>query len=168
MLDTTKIRDAPRKRSLTPGRFRVLALMFSDAACLLAVWALLVCGYKALDLGVYNPIIYFRLWPILPLFVGFNAMCRLYHGNWMYPAMPLSPVEEFRRLFVSAIFTHLLLMSFLGFARHNIDYSRFIIGGSGIIVGFFAQSVRNVVRSVLFKLRFCQILGHPPVFEPSK
>ena len=149
--------DVSRKRSLTPGRFRVLALMLADSACLFAVWSVLVFGYKIVGLGDYEVLAYFRLWPVLPIFVGVNAICRLYHGNWMYPAMPLSPVEEFRRLFASSVFTHLLLMSVLGFTRHNEDYSRFIIGASGVLVGFFAQSFRNLVRHALFKLHICQI-----------
>lgn len=149
--------DVSRKRSLTPGRFRVLALMLADSACLFATWAVLVCGYKLLGFGDYNAHVYFRLWPVLPIFIGINMICRLYHGNWMYPAMPLSPVEEFRRLFASSVFTHLLLMSVLGFTRHNADYSRFIIGAGGMLVGFFAQSFRNVVRHLLFKLHICQI-----------
>ena len=149
--------DVSRKRSLTPGRFRVLALMLADSACLFAVWAVLVFGYKAVGLGDYHAHFYWHLWPVLLIFVGVNAICRLYHGNWMYPAMPLSPVEEFRRLFASSVFTHLLLMSFLGFARHNADYSRFIIGASGVLAGFFAQSFRNLVRHALFKLHICQI-----------
>jgi len=143
--------------SLTPGRLRVLALMLTDSVCLFAVWAVLVCAYKLVGLGDYDALAYFHLWLVMPIFVGINAICRLYHGNWIYPAMPLSPVEEFRRLFASSVFTHLLLMSFLGFARHNTDYSRFIIGASGVLVGFFAQSFRNVVRNVLFKLHVCQI-----------
>ena len=146
-----------RRRTLTPGRFRVLALMFADAACLFSVWVLFVYGYKATGLGDYDVSFYWRLWPIIPLFVGVNAICRLYHGNWMYPAMPLSPVEELRRLFASSVFTHLLLMAFLGFARHNTDYSRFIIVASGVATGFLAQLFRDVVRQALFRLHVCQI-----------
>ena len=142
---------------LTQGRLRVLALMLADAFCLFATWALLVCGYKAAGFGEYDTLAYFRLWPVLAIFVGVNATCRLYHGNWMYPAMPLSPVEEFRRLFASSVFTHLLLMSVLGFTRHNADYSRFIIGAGGVLVGVFAQSFRNLVRLALFKLHIGQI-----------
>ena len=146
-----------RGNPLTQGRLRVLALMLADAFCLFATWALLVCGYKAAGFGDYDALAYFRLWPVLPIFVGVNAACRLYHGNWMYPAMPLSPVEEFRRLFASSVFTHLLLMSVLGFTRHNADYSRFIIGAGGVLVGVFAQSFRNVVRQALFRLHVGQI-----------
>lgn len=149
--------DVTTKRSLTPGRFRVLALMLADLFCLTVTWVVLVCSYKALGFGTYHAHYYWQLWPIAPMFVGFNMIIRLYHGSWMYPAMPLSPVEEFRRLLASSLFAHLLLMSFLGFARHNLDYSRFIIGFSGVVVGFLAQSVRNLVRIVLFKLKICQI-----------
>ena len=145
------------KRSLTPGRFRVLALMVTDAFTVLAVWTVLVFGYKALGFGTYHAHHYWHLWPIVLMFLFVNIVCRLYHGSWMYPAMPVSPVEEFRRLFGSALFAHLLLMAFLGFSRHNLEYSRFIIGFSGLAVGCLAQSVRNVVRFALYKLGVCQI-----------
>ena len=146
-----------RKRSLTPGRFRVLALMAADAVCLVAVWAAAVNGYKALGFGQYAAHHYWNLWPIVPLFLFINAISRLYHGSVLYPAMPLSPVEEFRRLFASSLFAHLLLMAFLGFSRHNLDYSRFVIGFSGVAVGLLAPALRDLVRQVLFRLRVCQI-----------
>ncbi|MBR4616536.1 MAG: hypothetical protein IKO55_13085, partial [Kiritimatiellae bacterium] len=124
--------------TMTPGRLRVVALMIADALAVFAVWTVFVYGYKAIGLGKYHSHHYWDLWPVIPLFLVINMVCRLYHGNWMYPAMPLSPVEEFRRLFASSVFTHLLLMSVLGFTRHNADYSRFIIGAGGVLVGVFA------------------------------
>lgn len=139
------------------GRQRVLVLAATDALCLFVIACALVVGYHFFGFGEYKPAIYWRLWPIFPMFIGFNAICRLYHGNWMYPAMPLSPVEEFRRIFATSIFSHLLLMSFLAFMRHNLEYSRFLIATSGILTGLFAQSFRNLVRLALFKLRICQI-----------
>lgn len=147
--------DLVRKRSLTPGRLRVLALMATDAACLVAVGAAAVCGYRALGLGEYATCHYWRLWPIVPLFVFLNMILRLYHGSALYPAMPLSPVEEFRRLFASSLFSHLLLMAFLGFSRRNLEYSRFVIGMSGVLVGLLAQAARDLVRQILFRLRIC-------------
>ena len=149
--------DLVRKRSLTPGRFRVLALMATDAACLVAVGAAAVCGYRALGFGEYAACHYWHLWPIVPLFVFINMILRLYHGSALYPAMPLSPVEEFRRLFASSLFSHLLLMAFLGFSRRNLEYSRFVIGISGVLVGLLAQTARDLVRQILFRLRVCQI-----------
>ena len=154
---TTTGSGAARRQSLTPGRMRVLALALADSACVVLAWTLLVVGYRACGFGAYDALGYLRLWPVLPLFVGINATCRLYHGNWMYPAMPLSPVEEFRRLFASSVLAHLVLMAALGFSRHNTEYSRFIIGSGGLFVGFFAQSARNLVRQALFRLRICQI-----------
>lgn len=143
--------------TMTPGRLRVVALMIADALAVFAVWTVFVYGYKAIGLGKYHSHHYWDLWPVVPLFLIINILCRLYHGNWMYPAMPLSPVEEFRRLFASSVFTHLLLMAFLGFARHNLEYSRFIIGVSGVAAGLVAQPVRNLVRIALNKAHIGQI-----------
>ena len=143
--------------TMTPGRLRVVALMIADALAVFAVWTVFVYGYKAIGLGKYHSHHYWDLWPVVPLFLIINILCRLYHGNWIYPAMPLSPVEEFRRLFASSVFTHLLLMAFLGFARHNLEYSRFIIGVSGVAAGLVAQPVRNLVRIALNKAHIGQI-----------
>ena len=139
------------------GRCRVVVLAAADALCLFAVAGVLVSGYHFFGFGQCKSSIYWRLWPIFPMFVSLNAVCRLYHGNWMYPAMPLSPVEEFRRLFATSFFSHLLMMNFLAFTRHNHEYSRFIIAVSGVLTGFFAQAFRNLIRLFLFKLRICQI-----------
>ena len=139
------------------GRCRVVALAVTDALCLLIIGGSLVWIYYLLGFAQYKLSIYWRLWSIFPLFVFLNAVCRLYHGNWMYPAMPLSPVEEFRRLFACSMFSHLLLMSFLGFTRHNLEYSRLIIGLSGILTGLFAQSFRNLTRLLIFKAGIFQI-----------
>ena len=139
------------------ARCRVVALAITDALCLFVIGAMLVWVYHLFGFGHYKISIYWRLWPIFPLYIFLNAVCRLYHGNWMYPAMPLSPVEEFRRLFACSVFSHLFLMSFLGFTRHNMEYSRLLIVLSGILTGFFAQSFRNIVRHLMFKFRIFQI-----------
>jgi Undecaprenyl-phosphate galactose phosphotransferase WbaP len=139
------------------GRCRVVALAATDALCLLIIGGSLVWIYYLLGFAQYKFSIYWRLWPIFPLYIVLNAVCRLYHGNWMYPAMPLSPVEEFRRLLACSVFSHLLLMSFLGFTRHNLEYSRLIIGMSGILTGLFSQSFRNLIRLLMFKVGIFQI-----------
>ena len=149
--------EATKKHSLTPGRFRVLALMAVDLLCLLVVWYLLVNLYRAFGFGQYHTRDYWHLWPIAFMYLSVNVAPRLYHGNILYPAMPLSPVEEFRRLFASSLFAHLLLLAMLGFLRTNLEYSRFIIVAAGVIVGLLAQLSRNLLRSALFRLRICQI-----------
>lgn len=140
------------------GNCRVLALMLVDAIALVSIWAVIVAIYsRFFGFEGYGASDYWNLWPLLPIYLGFNVVTRTYQGNFMYPAMPLSPVEEFRRLIASAIFSHVLLMAFLGFARHNTDYSRLVIVVSGLAVGFLAQSFRNLVRQILFRFNLCQI-----------
>ena len=151
------MKDRARRHSLTPGRFRVLALMAADLVCLFVVWYSLVHLYRVFGGGQYHTRDYWNLWPIALLFLGVNAVIRLYHGNVLYPAMPLSPIEEFRRLFASSLFAHLLLMATLGFARTNFEYSRFIIIVAGVALGLLAPLLRNLVRLVLFRLHLCQI-----------
>ena len=152
-----KLNERCYSRFLNSGYCRITFLAASDVLCLFVIWAVLVWGCHLLGFGFYKPAIYWRLWPIIPIFIGFNAICRLYHGNCFYPAMPLSPIEEFRRLFAVSVFSHLLLMSFLGFMRHNLEYSRLLIGFSGVLTGLFAQSLRNLTRLLMFKFNVFQI-----------
>ena len=139
------------------GRMRVLALMIADAVCVAAVWSVCVIGYWAVGIGDYEPSRYLRLWPILPLFVGINLFVRTYQGNWIYPSMPLSPVEEFRRLFPSAMASHLALAATLAFTRTNEDFSRFLILAAGFLIAVLAQPMRDLVRAVLKRLDIGQI-----------
>ena len=139
------------------GRTRVLALMLADAFCVTAVWSVCVIGYWAVGLGDYEPSRYLRLWPVLPLFVGINLFARTYQGNWFYPSMPLSPVEEFRRLFLGAMASHLALAAALAFTRTNEDFSRFLILAAGLLIAFFSQPIRDLVRAVLKRLGIGQI-----------
>ncbi len=140
------------------GRLRVVALMGADALCLFAAWAIAVLGYDVIfGLEGYSPFHYFHLWPLIPCYLALNAVLRLYQGNWSYPSIPLDPVEELRRLCASTIFSHLLLMSFLGFSRQNTEYSRVVILCSGTFAALFSQAFRNVVRSLIHRFRCFRI-----------
>ena len=139
------------------GRVRVLALMIADAFCVTAVWSVCVIGYWAVGLGDYEPSRYLRLWPVLPLFVGINLFARTYQGNWFYPSMPLSPVEEFRRLFLGAMASHLALAAALAFTRTNEDFSRFLILAAGLLIAILSQPIRDLVRAVLKRFDTGQI-----------
>ena len=142
---------------LSSGRCRNALLAISDALCLFTVGLVLVWIYYLLGFSQYKLSIYWRIWPIFPLNVFLNAVCRLYHGNWMYPAMPIAPIEEFRRLFACSMFSHLIVICFLGFTRHNLEYSRLLIGFSGFFTGLFAQSFRNCTRQLMSKFSIFQI-----------
>ena len=151
------------------GRIRVIALALADAACLASVWAAVVCGYWALGrllqhlgvrtgIGGYAPADYLSFWPILPAFIILNAFLNLYHGNWMYPSAPHSPVEEFRRLFNATAILHVGVIAFLAFRFQTTDgYSRVVISFSGVLVMLLAQTFRNWIRFAMFKLRIGQI-----------
>lgn len=151
------------------GRIRVIALWIADIVCVWAVWAAVVCGYWALgrvleyvgiasSAGRYVPSDYLVFWPIPFFFVFVNTIFDLYHGNWMYPAAPLSPVEEMRRIFGSSFLTHIGVIAFLGFAYQTTEgYSRVVIAFSGILVALGTQSFRNWMRKILYKMGLGQI-----------
>lgn len=145
----------------TQGRLRVLALGFADIACVWTVWTLAVGGYWlighvlgvlgiATSIGGYSPGDYLCFWPVPFFFVVANSVFELYHGNWIYPAAPLPPVEEMRRLFGSSFLTHIGVIAFLAFAYQTTDgYSRVVIAASGFVTAFAAQSFRNWMRKFL-------------------
>lgn len=138
-------------------RIRVLWLIFSDVLCVTLMWITAVCAYKALGFGVYHAYDYWRFWPLVIAFVVVNAFFRLYHGNPFYPSMPLSPIEEFRRLIGSSVVVHVLVMAVMGF-RHESDFvSRAVICISAVGVAVLAQPFRDVVRTLLKRCGVGQI-----------
>lgn len=142
----------------TPGRIRVIVLCLADVICLAATWCTAVIGYRLIGFGQYDPIIYLDFWPILPAFIALNALLDLYHGNWMYPSAPHSPVEEFRRLIDSSVVLHIGVVAYLALRFQTTDgYSRVVISISGILVAVLVQSFRNWFRFLMLKLQVGQI-----------
>ena len=141
----------------TQGRIRVIALGVADMLCIMAVWTGVVLAYWRVAEG-YAPSLYLDFWPVAPAFVVLNAILGLYHGSWMYPAAPLPPVEEMRRLMLSSMIVHLAVVTILVMLFQTMQgYSRVVVAMSGILTAALAQSVRNWVRRLLFTLHIGQI-----------
>lgn len=154
------------------GRFRAVLLWLTDLVGIYAVWLFTVWAYRAAGFGYYEYgfSFYFNLWPVGFLFTSINAFFKLYHGNVFYPAAPVSPVEELRRLIASSAFTHLALIAFLALSRQTTeDYSRAVVILSGIFTAFIAQPLRNLLRNILHKYNLAQIpvvlIGAPQANE---
>ena len=155
----------------TQGRVRVIALAIADAMCVVATWAVAVWCYWALGgflrthgwpgcpWGGYEPVEYLRFAPIAMAFVCVNAALNLYHGNWMYPSAPQSPVEEFRRLCLSSLLTHSGAIAYMAFAYQSMEgrISRAVCIYACILTAIGAQSFRNWMRFILKQLRIGQI-----------
>lgn len=136
------------------GRLRVLLLMLADLACLVGVWAFVVWAYRALGFGHYKfgAEFYFRLWPAVIAYLAINVVFRLYHGSVLYPAAPVHPVEELRRLFASAFVTHIGVIAYLALAYQSTEhYSRAVIVISGVLTAVLAQPIRDLLRDVLHR-----------------
>src|SRR5574344_2972375 len=111
----------------TQGRIRVIALGVADAICIALMWAFVVFAYRLVG-GEYPVARYLVFWPVVPLFVVLNAALGLYHGSWMYPAAPCSPIEEMRRIFLSALITHLGVITVLVMLfQTTYGYSRAVV-----------------------------------------
>ncbi len=139
------------------GRLRVVALIVADVLCIVGVWAFVVFAYYLTGFGLYSPSAYLHAWLVVVLFVAINAVSRLYHGRGSYPGMPLGPVEEFRRLVLSALLTHLLVMAVLGFSREVEQISRFVLVVSAFLTAVSAQTVRDMMRRLLKRFDIGQI-----------
>lgn len=143
--------------------------MATDALCVFAIWCITVYGYYVLgralqwggyhtDIGGYSPFVYLDFWPTILVFIACNAVAGLYHGNWMYPAAPVQPVEELRRLFGTSFLTHVGVIAFLAFAYQTTEgFSRAVVGISGCLVALLAQSFRSWARRILKALDIGQI-----------
>ena len=139
------------------GRIRVAALGLADAVCIACAWILSVLSYWMFG-GSYQLEWYIDFWPVVPAFLALNAVFGLYHGSWMYPAAPLSQVEEMRKPLLSALITHLAVVTFIVMLFQTLQgYSRVVIAVAGFLTAIFAQSVRNLVRRVMHRMRFGQI-----------
>ena len=134
--------------------------MLADIVCLAAVWSFVVWGYRAVGLGhyKYGAEFYLQLWPAAVAYLVINSMFRLYHGNIMYPAAPLSPVEELRRLVGSSLITHFGVLAYLALAYQTTEhYSRAVIVVSGLLVAVLAPPVRDLFRWIALKTGVAQI-----------
>lgn len=131
--------------------------MLTDMFCLAFVWIVALGVYKLLGYGIYNTRYYLSYAPAMLCFVFINALMRLYHGNPLYPAMPVSPIEEFRRLVASSFLLHTLIIAFLAF-RHDVGaVSRAILIISACGVALLAQPMRDLVRAILARYHVGQI-----------
>lgn len=140
-------------------------LALADLVLLYGVWAAVVFAYHAIGLGHYDPAFYLHMWPIGLVFISINSLFRLYHGSVMYPAAPVSPIEELRRLAGASFLTHVGVIAFLAFARQTTeDYSRVVIAASGFFVALLAQPFRDLVRQGLLA---CSIGRIPVIFAGS-
>lgn len=144
---------------MTQGRLRVLILMIADMLCVAGVMAMVLALYKITGFGRYDLAAYLAAWPILPAFVGINAVFRLYHGNPFYPSMPLSPIEEFRRLIGSSFSVFVIAMAVMGFRHQSESVSRFVLIVSAFGTAILAQPIRDLFR----KAMRCLSIGQIPV-----
>ena len=142
---------------MTKGRVRVIGLWLADALCISSVWAVAVLVYWLIG-GRYSPEIYLRFWPIILVFLMANGLMGLYNGSWAYPAAPLPTIEEMRRLFLSAIFSHLLVIAAVVMVSQTMEgYSRAVLIISALLTAILAQSYRNWIRAMMFKIGVGQI-----------
>ena len=145
---------------MTKGRSRIILLMSADLLCLVAVWAFVIWSYRAFGFGHYKfgASFYLTLWPAAAVYIAINALFRLYHGNMLYPAAPVGPVDELKRLVGSSFIVHLGVVAALALAYQSTEhYSRAVIVLSGLFTACFAQPARDLVRYAAKRFGIAQI-----------
>ncbi|MBR2838270.1 MAG: sugar transferase [Kiritimatiellae bacterium] len=157
---------------MTEARLRVLALMLTDAVTMAAVWAFDVWAYWAMGFGRYRYgwEFYLRLWPALVAFIVVNVAFRLYQGRMSYPAAPVSPVEEMRRLIASAFLTHVGVVAYIALTNQTMkETSRVVTVFSGVFTALLAQPMRDLARLAMSRFRAFRIpaavVGPAPAAE---
>ena len=142
------------------GHLRNAILMVTDALCVALSWAFALWVYRAAGFGHYKFgfSFYLDFWPVLIAFVVVNAMFRLYHGSVVYPASPLSPIEELKRLVWSSAIVHVGTIAALAIAYQSTEhYSRAVILIAGTLAAFAVQPMRDAVRGLLKRFSIAQI-----------
>jgi Undecaprenyl-phosphate galactose phosphotransferase WbaP len=117
-------------------------LLIADAVALSAAFLAAVYGRWWLG-GQYEPWLYLRLWPLVPLFLIAFACFRL------YPSAPLSRPEELRRLCVVTTLLCLGLATVTFFTREGFTYSRIVLFASWAMALVTIPMARSLVRLVL-------------------
>ena len=139
------------------GRIRVLLLMLTDLLTMLTVWVV-VGSLSALVVGGAVPWKYlFSRGGFLVIYLLLNTSARLYHGNPFYPGMALSPVSEFRRLVLTVLGTGFIFFAYLAFYGKTSDVPSWSVLLSVAVIALTAQSARNRVRWIMFRLKIGQI-----------
>ena len=152
------------------GRIRVIILWLTDMLCISVGWFLVVNLYHIFGFGVYHTSDYLKIWSVIPIFTVINCFGRLYCGRFSYPGMPIDKVEEFRRLILSAIVSHLVIIAGFAFYRnsHSTQFgeiavssiqelSRAVFICSAVFAAGFSQIFRNFVRSLMKRYDVGQI-----------
>ncbi len=98
-------------------RLTPVIMIGTDVLChsisgVVSVWVRLLFN------GQFDPLLYWRLWPLMVLFVLAYALVGL------YPGVAISPVEELRRLSLTTTLVYLLLGSSIFLFREIKLYSR--------------------------------------------
>ena len=138
------------------GRLRSFSLLFSDIvsvslALFLGFYSYRLCGAR------YEMTIVLKTWPIVLMIVLFNIAGRLYCGNLIYPGLVINPVEELRRLIISALGSFLLFFAFLTLTREYLFFSRLALIISALLSTLTLPVGRIVIRYILWKFRIAYI-----------
>ena len=143
------------------GLIRNLLLAVVDLLTIAFAWIVSLVAYDIFGSGQYEYSFYLHLWPVAVGFVVLNSLFRLYHGRFVHPAVPVPPVEEFRRLVGAALMTHLGLVAVIAISRQTtVDYSRAVMVIAGILTAVLAQPFRDLARRVMFRTGFGLIPVH--------
>ncbi len=100
-------------------RFTAFLVVCTDLTALLIAAFISIYGRWILN-GQYQPISYFKLWPLL------GAFLLVYKLRGLYPALGLNEIEELRRLITSTTMVWVTLAAIIFLLRDAFRYSRLV------------------------------------------
>lgn len=142
------LETATDRCEMNGGRLRVTLLAMTDFATYYLTVMAMAWGYLQLG-GDYPLDIYWRLWWWGVVLIASNALIRLYQGNFFYPGVSLSVVEEIRRLFFSTSLLFLLIFAYLFTTRQTELYSRVVLFASYAGMFLLLPISRWGIRSIM-------------------
>jgi Undecaprenyl-phosphate galactose phosphotransferase WbaP len=149
---------------MNQARLRVFLLMVIDALTISAIWVILTymwADFASVKVGLYIK----TRGGFALVYLAFNTLLGLYHGNPMYPGMALPPVTEFKRLSFSTIATGLVFFSYLSVYAKTPIVPPWIVMLTAAINIVVAQSARNAVRLLMWNVNLTRIpvvlIGEP-------
>ncbi len=126
-------------------------LVLSDFTSIGVVWVAVVWGRYVLG-GVFDPAIYWRLWPVLLVFL------LVYRVLGLYPGVGLNPAEELRRTSAGITLVYLLLGSTTFLVKEAETYSRAVFLAGWMLTLLAVPLSRATIRHFFSRRPWW---GHP-------
>lgn len=127
--------------------FMTITLLMSDACSMLLAYSI-AFWLRVIMVGDFT---FLQLWNVIPIMVFFLVM---YAWHGLYPGIGLSPVSEMKQLFSATNIVFLILIATTFWVKTPMNFSRFMLAMTWLLVLILVQAARWLVRIIGRKLGF--------------